>query len=177
MAQICAFLPETITAGLSLALSARFPAYLAPAWSVSVLLRGPVAIDLAAAADGDRHALNVDAATTATWAPGEYWASVRATQGAAVFEVERARVVIAPDFAALPAGYDGRTQAEIALENIKAVIAKRATMDQERYRINNRELYRTPISDLLRLKAFYTAAVRRERGSPSGWRNIPVKFS
>ena len=41
-------------------------------------------------------------------------------------------------------------------------------MDQERYRINNRELYRTPIADLIKLRDMYRAEVNRERAAKCG---------
>ena len=48
------------------------------------------------------------------------------------------------------------------------MIEKRASLDQERYRINNRELYRTPIADLLKLRDLYRAEVRREQAAARG---------
>jgi hypothetical protein len=38
------------------------------------------------------------------------------------------------------------------LTALEAVIEGRASLDQERYRINNRELYRTPMETLIRLR-------------------------
>jgi hypothetical protein len=61
-----------------------------------------------------------------------------------------------------------RTHAQIALANIEAVLAKRSTQDQERYTINNRELWRTPLGDLLKLRDYYRAEVRREKQAQRG---------
>ena len=115
-------------------------------------MRGPIAINLAATIDGDEFVFSADASTTATWSAGDYWYSVRVTSGSAVQELESGQVTVLPDMATASSGYDGRTQAEIALAAIEAVLANRATKDQDRYRINNRELYRTSISDLLKLR-------------------------
>lgn len=156
-------LPDKISAGLTFDRLLTFTAYPAPAWVVTVLLRGKSSIDLEAVADGSQHRLRADAATTGQWAPGDYWYSIRATDGDDVVEIEQGHVAILPDMASAPVGYDGRTQAQIALEAIDAVIAKRATLDQERYRINNRELYRTPIADLLKLRSYYAEQVNREK--------------
>lgn len=54
------------------------------------------------------------------------------------------------------------------LESIEAVIEKRATIDQERYTINNRELWRTPIPQLLELRDRYRAELRRAMAAKSG---------
>lgn len=131
-------------------------------------MRGPIAINLAATIDGDEFVFSADASTTATWAAGDYWYSVRVTSGSAVQELESGQVTVLPDMATASSGYDGRTQAEIALAAIEAVLANRATKDQDRYRINNRELYRTSISDLVKLRDFYRDLVNRERAAKCG---------
>ena len=131
-------------------------------------MRGPIAINLPATIDGDEFVFSADASTTATWSAGDYWYSVRVTSGSAVQELESGQVTVLPDMATASSGYDGRTQAEIALAAIEAVLANRATKDQDRYRINNRELYRTSISDLVKLRDFYRDLVNRERAAKCG---------
>lgn len=164
----CTYFPADIGAGLTFDVLLTLTAYPATEWVVAVYLRGPQAIDLEAVAEGTQHRIHADAATTAAWAPGSYWYTMRATRGAEVVEVEAGNVQIHPDVATADAGYDGRSQAETALEAINAVLAKRATLDQERYRINNRELYRMSVEDLLKLRSFYVEEVRRERANACG---------
>lgn len=163
----CKF-PDKISAGLTLDRLLTFTAYPAQTWTVTVLMRGKSAIDLETTAEGSQHRLRVEAAETATWQAGDYWYSIRATDGDDVVEVEQGPVVVLPDMASAGAGFEGRSQAQIALEAIDAVIAKRATLDQERYRINNRELYRTPIADLLKLRSYYAEQVARENAARCG---------
>lgn len=146
----------------------RFDAYQAPSWALSLLLRGPASIDLQAVADGANHRLQATGGVTETWAPGLYNYAIRATRGGEVVELQRGQLEIMPDLAAMAPGSDVRSAAQIALEAIEAVISKRATMDQERYRINNRELYRTPIKDLIALRDMYRGEVRRERAAACG---------
>lgn len=156
-------IPDKISAGLTFDRLLTLTAYPAPDWSVSMLLRGKSSIDLDSVADGSQHRLRVGAAVTGQWQPGDYWYSIRATNGVDVVEIEQGHVSVMPDLANAAEGYDGRTKLQIALEAIDAVISKRATMDQERYRINNRELYRTPIADLLKLRSYYAEQVKREQ--------------
>lgn len=148
---------------------------------MSLHLRGQAAINLTAAPAGTAHQFSAPAADTAGWAAAEYWYTLRATNGTDTIELETGTLRVLPDLVSAVAGYDGRSQAQIALEAIDAVLGKRASLDQERYRINNRELYRTPISDLLKLRAFYVAQVKRENGCKSGrstfGRQIAVRFS
>jgi hypothetical protein len=177
----CVKFPAEATAGLSFSASVAFADYPAPTWTMQLHLRGPAQIDLTATAGGTSHKFTADAAATTAWAPGTYWFALRATDGDDVKEAATGQLVVLPDLAAVTGTYDGRTQNEIALASISAVLAKRATQDQQKYTINNRELWRTPIADLLKLRAFYAAAVRREKGTKSGnsaWgRAIQVRFS
>lgn len=134
-----------------------------------------------ATAAGTDHLFTADAATTGAWTAGEYWYSLRATNGAEVVELEAGNLRVLPDLVAAGDDYDGRTEAQIALDAINAVLGKRASIDQERYRINNRELYRTPIADLIKLRSFYVAQVKRENTCKTGrsaWgRQVIVRFS
>lgn len=164
----CCILPETIGAGLTFDRLITLTAYPADEWALTIMLRGPSSINLTATPEGTQHRIHADAATTATWAPGDYWYTARATRGAEVVEVDAGSVTITPDLSVVTDPYDGRSQAQIALEAIDAVLAKRATMDQERYRINNRELYRTPIAELIKLRSYYASQVQREKAAACG---------
>lgn len=132
------------------------------------MLRGPSVVDITATVDGDYFVFTAPATETEQWTPGDYWYSVRATSGADVKELEGGQVTVMADIANAGEGYDGSTHAERTLAAIEAVIEKRASMDQERYRINNRELYRTPIADLIKLRDLYRAEVNRERARQCG---------
>lgn len=158
------YIPDQISAGLTFNALLTLTAYPAPAWAVTFMLRGPAVIDLPATAEGSQHRLYADAATTAAWLPGAYRYVLRATDGTTTTDIDAGQTTILPDFATLPPGEQvGLTPAQIALAAIDAVLANRATLDQERYRINNRELYRTPIAELLKLRAFYAEQVKREQ--------------
>lgn len=169
-------LPASMTAGLSFSACFDLPNYPAPDWTITLYLRGPSQIDIASEPSGSQHLLSASPAVTATWLPGEYWYTIRASNGTDVSEVEKGQLLIEQDLVLQPAGYDGRSEAQKALDAIDAVLANRATLDQERYRINNRELYRTPIDQLLKLRSFYRSRVRQERGQSSMGRSVPVRF-
>jgi len=160
--------PDEIGAGLTFDLLLTLTAYPAPDWAVTAHLRRPSAINLTSEAEGSQHRFRATAAATSGWGPGAYWYTLRATDGTNVVEVESGEIQILPDLTSQTGPYDGRTQAQIALSAIEAVLANRATLDQERYRINNRELYRTSIPDLLKLRAFYVEQVKREKAAACG---------
>lgn len=70
--------------------------------------------------------------------------------------------------AAVTGQVDTRSHAKKTLEALEAVIEGRATLDQERYRLNNRELFRTPLDTLIKLRNQYRAEVSREIAKTSG---------
>jgi hypothetical protein len=170
-------IPNTVSAGLSFTANVADADHPVPAWEYVLYLRGPKTIDLTADATG---VITADTSVTANWLAGQYWYSLRAISGTNVAELETGSLTVEPNFLALPEGYDGRSQDEIALEAIDSVIAKRATLDQQRYTINNRELWRFPIGDLLKLRSVLSARVARERrrkcGAASFGRPVYVRF-
>lgn len=166
------YLPDEITAGVTLDHNITLTAYPATDWSLSVILRGPQAIDIAATAGGDTHVLSVDAATTSSWPPGAYQFSMRVTDGTDTFEVDSGRVRIVADLSQVTGEYDPRGHVDRVLEAIEAVIEGRATKDQRRYRINNRELERTPIGELLMLRDKYKTEARRLRANDNNGQSL-----
>lgn len=174
---ICIHIPVQHAAGLTFSASVDGADH--PGTAIVLHLRGPSQINLAASPDGK---FSATATATAEWTPGAYWWTIRATNDAGeVSELGKGAIEILPDMLAAEPGFDGRSDNEKALDAIDAVLEKRASLDQERYRINNRELYRTPIAQLIKLRAFYAAAVAREKRKASGnsnWgRPVHVRFS
>jgi hypothetical protein len=164
-----------VTAGVDFAAVVDAPV---PGVSYTLHLRGPSSIDLTGDSAGQ---FFMPGAATATWVVGTYAYSLRAHDGdGGIDEIDRGQIVVRPDFLSLPPGTDIRSQAEIALEAIDAVLAKRATQDQQRYVINNRELWRSTPAELLQIRQFYANQVARERRSRKGCgtfgRNILVRF-
>lgn len=143
------------------------------------MLRGPGSIDIDATADGSSFRLNVAASVTAAWAPGRYWYVLRVSKDGTVIDVEDGELLVTPDFAAGGVGYNGNDHVRRVLDAIEAVLEKRATLDQQRYTINNRELWRTPIPELLVLRDRYRAELSRNRAAKAGnlfGRAVRVRF-
>jgi hypothetical protein len=163
-------IPSLITAGVTFRVSLVLPVYPAPAWSVSLVLRGPGAIDLAAVGVLETHTFEALPAVTSAWVPGAYWYEVRATDGADVSRVEEGQTNILADLSVAQAGFDGRSHVQRVLDAIEAVIEGRASVDQESYSINNRSLSRTPISDLLKLRDRYRSELSAASEAKAGRR-------
>lgn len=164
-------LPNTISAGLTFRKLVTLTAYPADhGWGLRVYLRGKSTIDLSSTKSGSQHVISVPATETSNWVAGDYGFVIRAVHEITgdVHEVEAGTLTILPDMATAAAGEDYRSHAQITLDAIEAVIQNRASIDQERYRINNRELYRTPMADLLKLRSLYRMEVQRERAKACG---------
>lgn len=157
-----ALIPPVIRAGVTTELSVVSAAYPAPDWTVTLHLRGSISHDVEAVADGTAHRLEFAAQTTSNWRAGPYSYSLRAVRGTETVELEGGQLTVEVDLAQVGVGHDPRTHAKRVLEAIEATIEGRAGIDQESLKINNRELRRTPIADLLKLRARYRAEVQQE---------------
>jgi len=177
--------PVEIAAGVTWAwrrenLTGDYPA--SAGWTLSYSLRSAAAaIDISASADGDNFALSVAASTTAAYTAGRYaWTAIVAKSGEK-HEVGRGTLVVLPNLAAAGA-YDGRSHARKVLDAIESVIEGRASRDQMSYRIEGRELARTPLEDLQRFRIFYTQEVAREEiaqklaNNQGGGRRVLTRF-
>jgi hypothetical protein len=82
-------------------------------------------ISINAAADGDDYTLAVAASATAAWAPGYYSVSAYVTLGTETYTVEPAfsQVEILQNPRTAVAGFDGRSQAQKALDDAKRALA------------------------------------------------------
>jgi len=168
-------IPGEIGAGVTFRATVPLPVYPAPKWSVDLILRGPGQIDLASVDDGENHTFHATAATTKGWVPGRYHYELRVSDGSDVVTVETGETRIAPDLATQPVGFDGRDHVRKVLDAVEAVIENRATIDQQSYQINNRSLQRTPLAELLSLRAKYRAELSQRKRARSG-RGLGPKY-
>lgn len=116
-------------------------------------------------ADSDGFTVSIPSSETKTWAPGEYlWLAVlqNASTGARITGAA-GRITIQPDVLDATAPIDTRTQEEIALENVKATIAGRASDGVLEYKIGDRELRRYSMAELMSLKSYLASEVKQQR--------------
>ena len=121
--------------------------------------------EIVATASGDSYAISVTAATTAAYTAGTYtWEAWVEGGSSEKYTIDAGTFTVRLDYRAAVAGaaLDDRSHAKKVLDAITAVIEGRASKDQERYKISDRELWRTPISDLLKLRQRYQSEVNAE---------------
>ncbi len=148
----------TLTKGETLTITET----VADATEVEVRYGGPKAGSADMTADGTTWTANIN---TDDFEPGQYVAQLWATYAGGI-----TRVVKELSFrirGSLKAG-DVRSQARIALDNINAMLSGQAKEGVRRYRINNRELERFTVAELLQLKSHFAAEVVREERRASG---------
>lgn len=163
-------IPSEISAGITFGVSLSYPEYAAPEWGLTLILRGPQAISLDAVREGDEFTFSASADVTAGWQPGTYWWQLRAIDSFETVLLEDGQLRVREDLAAGEGAFDGRSHAEKVLEAVEAVIEGRASIDQQSYSINNRSLTRTPLADLLKLRAVYRAQVQAAKAGKNGGR-------
>lgn len=129
---------------------------------------GVGAVSFSAAADGDAHAVNVAAATTAAWTPGEYTWFSSATLGANVRNVDSGEIVLLPDPRTATSSLDLRSEAQIALDNVRATLRGTGDANVKFYIINGRQLQRYGIDELITLEQKLARDVRREQQAITG---------
>ncbi len=165
--------PTKISAGNTLTFSKTLSDYPAGGgWQLSYALRGPANISLAwgvvVSADGDGFLVNVPAATTATWTPGNYWffAFLTHTDGRR-FPGGDGEIKILPNQATASGAYDGRTHAQKVLAAIEAMMEGTASREEQSLSVTSatgttRDLQFFPRSELILLQKHYQALRNKE---------------
>lgn len=158
-------LPPELTSGDGVDWIETVPLYAAPDFQVHYqFVSGKQRWSIESTADGSDHVLAIPGEKSGDLIPGVYsWQRqvIQASDGERL-TIGRGRIEVLPNFAELDSG-DFRSWAEIALENVEAVLAKKATADQASYSINGRSLSRYSIVDLTDLRDYLRREVARLR--------------
>jgi hypothetical protein len=129
-------------------------------------------ITLTASADGSNYRTQLGPATTVTWAAGEYTCDKWVEKvGARVTLIpEEEQVTIKPDPAAKTQGYDGRTQAAKAVDDLKAALATYTASQGHiaTYAINGRSITFRSSADIVAQLNFWQRELVREKAAESG---------
>lgn len=148
----------TLTKGETLTITET----IAEATAVEVRYGGPSTGTAAMTADGYEWTANI---ATDNLKAGDYAAELWATYTGNVKRIaSRLSFTIR---AGLAIG-DIRSQARKALEAIETMLAGQANEGVRRYRINNRELERYTVDELLKLRSHFAAEVQREERKNKG---------
>lgn len=164
-------LPETVPAkfiaGETLKWRKSLPDYPATEWTLTYQFRSANGgatgqIDATATADGTGFVVIVPAATTAELMAGVYYFRAFVAKAGEVFAADQGQTQCEAAFYD-GAAFDGRSQARRILEAIDAMIEGTASINQKRYQINNRELERYELTELIALRTKYAQLIAREQ--------------
>jgi hypothetical protein len=162
--------PLSVIAGDSLAWNRSFEEYPASAgWTLTYALNSAsqryIVADADVVADSDGFSVNIPSAETKLWVPGEYlWLAVLQNAGTgARITGASGRVTVQPDVLDASAPIDTRSREEVALENVRALLAGRASDGVLEYKIGDRELRRYSMNELMKLKSYLAGEVKRQR--------------
>lgn len=178
-------IPAQLVAGDGWAWSdaSAFASHPPPDWALHYVLKpvNPagtyVATTIVATWGDNTYRLSASAIETATIVPGDYQWHALAFHDATGDRAALAsgRMTILPD--PLQATGDLRSTSERIVVAIDATLEGRVTKDAESYTIEGRSISRTPVADLLRLRAVYAAqaaAARNPGASPISYRRIAL---
>lgn len=114
--------------------------------------------------------------TTTPWPAGKYSWIERVTSATQRHTLSdgHLEVLLNYDASAASAGLDTRTYNRICLDNLEAVLKKKATQDQLGYTINGRSLQRMTETELLAAHKYYKEAVLAEERLERAARGLPV---
>lgn len=128
---------------------------------------GQSVIDITASASGDDHLVALAASTTGGWFADNYtWTSYVEKAGER-YVIESGQIVIKPNPLNLTAGYDGRSQAQKALDEAKAAYAAYTASGgtKRKYRIGEREVEFNTAADIIKTISYWEAEVAGEAAS------------
>lgn len=151
--------------GDSAAFTVSYPKYPASeGWALDYVIAGAGGkTGLEATAEGNDFKVVLPHSFTGQLSVGAARLVGRISKGDERFTVYDAPIIIRPNLMEGGAGSDVRSAAQRGLDNITAVLEKRATKDQDNYSINGRSLGRTPIESLIILKDHYRQEVAHEK--------------
>jgi hypothetical protein len=159
--------PTQITAGDSLSWVRSltgYPAGLGWVLHYVLLSQGKTPISFASTPAGDDHQVDLAAATTATWGAASYRWTAFVTNGTQRVTLASGAIQVLPDPTQATAATDPRSENQIILDAITAVLAGELTNPLAKYRINGREAERYSRMELLKLQTIYKHRVAVETG-------------
>jgi len=155
-------IPQSLTAGDTWSWTDSLGDYPASTWTLTYYFSGPAKFSVAASADGDDHAVSVDAATTGGYKHGSYEWIARVTDGSTVKTIASGELEVEPNLA--NEAIDHRSFNQRAFEALQAVIEGRATNDHLSFTIAGQSLSRMSWDDLLKAYDRFKIAAANDAG-------------
>ena len=170
-------IPDTITAGDSLAVTLSLSEYPATAgWVVSCALAGPTVLTATATASGDTHLLALTSAQTTALTPALYQWRLRATLASVVETFDRGTIDVAADLGTAAAG-ELSSYAEQMLALCRVARASILSGEMKMFQIGGRQVQMHTLAEVNREEAFWRRERARERRGGSAFGKVSVGFT
>ena len=156
--------PKQIIAGDSVTWTRQISGYSAlDGWALSYYLAkaGTPLTTVSSVPSGADYVITLAAATTVAFVAGVYRWTASVAKGLERKTIDAGSIEIMPNPAS---NYDPRTHADRCLAAIEAALEKRIGDPMLSYKIDGIEAVKIPHTELIRLRAFYAAKVRRQNG-------------
>ncbi len=173
--------PNTIQAGNSLRFDRTLNDYPASEWTLTYVLRSRLPavekIEIVATPNGDAFEVNVPAATTLEWTPGDFTMVGYVAKSPDRYEVYRAPMTITPDIATADLPLDTRSYYERLLAKVRETIESGVVREVIRYNFNGVSTEVWNMADALKALAYLESKVEQEKAKASGkQRKILTRF-
>jgi hypothetical protein len=159
--------PTQFTVGESLSWKKDLSLYSAAEYQLTYSFRGQngKGFDATATSNGSTFIVNVTPTQTAAMKAGQYSYQAFVTKTDVKILVDSGDVLVSPNLAEIKTDstHDSRSGVKRTLDNINAVIEKKATSDQLKYSIGNRSLERYSFTELLQLRKEYERLYAQEQ--------------
>lgn len=157
--------PEELTAGESVSWSwfdSRFPA--SDGWVLTyTLVNASVQIQIVAAADGDKHLVEIGKAVSDAYTVGSYEWQAHVDNGTERYQVAVGVIKIVADFADQTSGLDTRTHVKKVLDLLEAAIEGRASKTQLMQMVGGVQVQYMTLDELTKQRDKYAAKYRQEQ--------------
>lgn len=133
-------------------------------YALTYTLVGASKLVVTGVASGDGWDVTITSTQSAALTAGEYSWQAALTATGVKYTVGTGSLIVQKNISAQDAGFDGRTQAQIDLDAVKAAIRARISGDAvTEYTIGNRSLKKEQLSALIALRTQLEADVAREK--------------
>jgi len=153
--------PKEIIKGETIEWEESFASYPATDYTLKYYFRGPAAFEKTATANGTGYKITFSATETDALTAGTYWYYAFCEADGERYKVSEGSLEVV-DFLDQTT-YDGRSEAQKALEAVEAVIRGTASKEQLEYQIAGRSLRYRSVEELITLRDYLKKEVAREK--------------
>lgn len=166
--------PSKIIQGETIKDDLYYSEYSGSEWALTVEIRGAVSLTEISDYLNGYYSININ---TSSLTSGVYTYQVKVSNGTETYNIETGLFKVEADLSNISSAIDPRSHEQIMVDNIEAVLQGRATNDQKRIKINNREIEHHTLDELEAIREKYLRIlVARQTKRTKKFRSIGYRF-